>query len=778
MKYCSAKIFVFIILLTLSASCAYYNTFFNAKKYFSDAEKERGKRLEQIKKREQTSKTRQSNLDKPNASELKKYDQSIEKASKVLEFYPKSRYIDDALFLLGKCFFRKEDYNKAQRKFLELIQNFPRSDFVPESKLWLGKTNIELQEYETAEKNFHDLLNSKLKDEIRDEAQFLLGGLFKRKNDFITAIDEFVKAARRAKDKSIRANAYYETGDCYYQLKNFASAVESFKQARKYSPDSKFEFNAMLRAGLALKDMGKYDDAIKIFTNLLGDIVNEDNWPLCRLEIAHCNRLKGEHSHAIEWYLDLINQHPKTEEAAIAYYHLGKMYQEIDGNYEQAKEYYDKSALEYPNAEIVADARLKSKSIQQLLTYRANITAQQKRIAQGDSIAAALENLNINDRELPEFNLSQLDTLVAASLFIPLDSLKVSQDTLLPLYQKYYVKHYDRFGEKIPITATPTFEKKPEIEFTLLDTLVAEALKIPLNYMEDNVDSLYHIYDRYYANYKKNKVIYDQFYHNKNLLGNTNQLGTPLEELVKSKLALAEIYLFEFNQPDSALKEYVDVLETDTSHKVIPKTLFSIGYICETFKHDTLLADSVYQRLIASYPDDPLARQARTKIKSITVIDPEADIANKYRSAEKAYIDKHQYNDAIRAFETIYKEAPTSDYAPKALLAMGWIYENNVQEYDKAFEIYQNLINDYPSSIYAKQIKPKVDEVIKARSSSANEKKTGEEELEASRSEEKTTIDSTQIADISTIDKEQYRRHLRQEMEKNDPRRKMPGRWQ
>ncbi len=777
MKYLSAKIFILMIFLSLSASCAYYNTFFNAKKYFSEAEKERSKRLEQIKKKEQSSKSRQSSLEKPSSSELKKYDQSIEKASKVLEFYPKSRYIDDALFLLGKCFYRKEDYNKAQRKFLELIQNFPRSDFVSESKLWLGKTNIELQDYETAEKNFHDILNSKSKDEIRDEAQFLLGGLFKRKKDFITAIDEYIKAAKRTKDKSIRANAYYEMGDCYYQLKNFATAVESFKQARKYSPDSKFEFNAMLRAGLALKDMSKYDDAIKIFTNLLGDIVNEDNWPLCRLEIAHCNRLKGENSHAIEWYLDLITQHPKTEEAATAYYHLGKMYQEIDGNYEQAKEYYDKSALEYPNAEIVADARLKSKSIQQLLTLRANIEAQQKRIAQGDSIAAELENLNLNTNELPEFDLSNLDTLVATSLFIPLDSLMVSQDTLLPIYQKYYAKHYDRFGEKIQTLQTPTFEKKPQIEFTLLDTLAAQALKIPLNYMEDYVDSLYHVYDKYYANYKKNKVIYDQFYQNKNVLGKTNQLGTPLEELVKSKLALAEIYLFEFNQPDSALKEYIDILETDTTRKVIPKTLFTIGYICETFKNDTLLADSVYHRLITKYPDDPLARQARTKIKSLDVIDPEAEIANKYHSAEKAYIDKHQYDDAIQTFESIYKDAPASEYAPKALLAMGWIYENNIQKYDKAFEIYQNLINEYPSSIYAKQVKQKVDEVVKARSSSAKEKETVDEESKLSETEKTTTVDSTQIADISTIDKEQYRRHLRQEMEKNDPRRKPPRRW-
>jgi len=777
MKYSSVKIASLIIFLNIIASCAYYNTFFNAEKYFNEAEKELNNRLEQTRKKEQSSKSRSGNSDKPSASELKKYDQSIEKASKVLEIYPKSKYVDDALFLLGQCFYRKEDYNKAQRKFLELIQNFPNSEFAAESKLWLGKTNIELNDYETAEKNFHDILNSKSKDEIRDEAQFLLGGLFKHKKDYITAIDEYNTAAKRAKDKSLRARAYYEMGECYYQLKNFASAVESFKQARKYSPDSKFEFNAMFRAGLALKDMKNYDDAIKIVTNLLGDIVNEDNWPLCRLEIAHCNRLKGEIDHAIEWYLDIITQHPKTEEAATAYYYLGKAYQEIKGNYAQAKEYYDKSVLENSTAEVVADARLKSKNIEQLLTSRANIVAQQKRIAKGDSIAAILDNLNPTDKELPKFDLTELDTFVATALQIPLDSLMVSQDTLLPIYQKYYTKHYDQFGEKIQPINEPEFTKKAPKELTLLDTLVAPSLQIPLNYLEDHVDSLYHLYDHYYASYKKNQLIYEQFYQNKNASGKDDHLGTALEELVKSKLSLAELYLFEFDQPDSALKDYIDILEIDTSSQVLPKTLFTIAYICETFKKDSSLADSVYHRLITRYPDNPLAHQARKKIKSITVIDPDAAIGNKFHSAEHAYIDKHQYDDAIRAFESIYKEAPSSEYAPKALLAMGYIYENDIQQFEKAFEIYQNLLNDYPASIYAKKVKPKVDEVIKARSASGKEKEVSPTELPLSESSKKAVGDSTQLADISTMDREQYQRLLRQEMEKNDPRRKTPRRW-
>ncbi len=773
MRYLILKTLVFILLL--STGCAYYNTFFNAKKYFSEAEKERTKRLDKEKKRTQSSNNK--NIDQPSASELKKYDEAIKKASKVLEIYPKSKYVDDALFLLGECFYRKQDYSKAQRKFLELIRNFPNSKFVSESQLWLGKTYIELQDYETAEKSFHDILNSKAKDEIRDEARFLLGGLFKHKGDFITAIGEYENAAKRASDKMVRANAYYEMGDCYYQLKNFAKAVESFKQARKYSPDSKFEFNAMLRAGLALKDMEKYDDAIKIFTTLLGDIVNEENWPLCRLEIAHCNRLKGEFDYAIQWYMDIITQHPKTEEAATAYYYLGRIYQEVNGNYEQAKEYYDKSALEYPSAQIVAEARIKSKNIQQLLTLRANIDAQRKRIAQGDSIAAILDDFDLNREELPKFDLTELDTLVATSLQIPLDSLMAYQDTLLQLYDGYYKKHFDQFGEKIPPIDEPELRNKPKIELTFLDSLVAQSLQISLTYLEDFTDSLYHIYDKYYVNYKRNKIIYDQFFQTKNLPGKNSQVGTPLEEMVKSKLSLAEIYLIEFNLPDSALKEFIDVLEMDTSKKAIPKALFSIGYICENFKKDTLLADSVYQRLVADHPNDPFAQLARKKIKTIKVVDPEAIVAKKFQRAEKAYFDNQDYNDAISTFESIYKESPTSEYAPKALLAMGWIYENNINQYEKAFDIYQNLVNDYPTSVYAKKVKSKIDAVIQARSASTKTTEVVEKESLLAAEIGKSTTDTTQVADFTIADKEQHRWFLRREMEKNDPRRKTPRRW-
>lgn len=713
------KIFIFFTLAT--TGCAYYNTFFNAQKYFGEAERERNRRLENIKKKGQMA---QPGDNKLSSSELKKYDNSIEKASKVLELYPKSKYVDDALFLLGKCFYRKEEYDKAKRKFVELIENFPTSAFVSESQLWLAKTNIELRDYETAEKNFHNILRSDADDKIRDEAQFLLGGLFKHKGDYITAIDEYNTAAKRAKDKSIRANAYYEMGDSYYQLKNFAKAVESFKAARKYSPDTKFEFNTMLRAGLALKDLQKYDDAIKIFTNLLGDAINEENWPTCRLEIAHCNRLKGEIDNASGWYLDIVNQHPKTEEAATAYFYLGKIYQEEKAEYGFAKEYYDKAVSENSRALIVNEARAHSKSIQTYLALKTDIEAQKRKVARGDSIAASMDSLDVNTSAISSLEEPDLDSLHADPDRVFPDTLDTPDDSL------YQTQKEDESGDPrrkgLEDLQNKNNQKKPE--------------KLALK---------------------------------------TGELGTPHEELIKDKLLLAEIYLFEFNQPDSALKEYIDILEIDTSGKVIPKALFSIGYICETFKQDTLLADTVYQRLITDYPENPFAKEARQKIRTIKITNPDAALAQKFRTAEIAYLDKHQYNDALATFDSIYQSSPSSEYAPKALMAMGWIYENNFQQSQKAFEIYQSLVDNYPATVYAQKIKPKVDAVIKARSSSEAEKEilSGEHESLLNQELNRTSADTTQMADISGSDREQYRRMLRQEMQKNDPRRKTPRRW-
>ena len=121
----------FIVILFLFFGCgAYFNTFYNTKKLFNAAEK---KRLSQEKQNKKTG----INVQARTPSKISEYSKAIEKGSKVLELHPKSRYVDDAIMIIGKSFYHTGDYIKAQRKFEELINFLPNSEYLPDAKLWL-----------------------------------------------------------------------------------------------------------------------------------------------------------------------------------------------------------------------------------------------------------------------------------------------------------------------------------------------------------------------------------------------------------------------------------------------------------------------------------------------------------------------------------------------------------------------------------------------------------------------------------------------------------------
>jgi len=694
----------FIIVLMLFISCAYYNTFFNAKKFFKEAEDERKKQI--------AKQATQAKKGTGVSSTVKqKYAKAIEKASKLLEFYPNSKYVDDALFLLGKSFFYKTEYRKAKRKFEELINNFPESEFVPEARLWLGKTNTELRDYETAEKNFHDILLGKAKQRIIDEAQFLLGGLHFHKEDYIIALREYETAAKHAKDKTLRSEAYLQMGECHLQLKDYAAAATSFEKARKYSPDVKTEYNSYFKAGLSRKELQEYGNAIADFTELLGDINNEDNWPECKFQIAECLYLKGELSNAISWYESLVDEHKKTDAAAKAYFNLGIIYQNEESDYEQAKEYYDLAAKEYSRSEITLQAKANFNSIKNMFALKEDIKEQEKRIAAGDSIAAAMDSLEVDSSLV---DIEDTEQQLSDSAFTAQDSL-AGEDSL---------KQKDEDEKKI---STPFPERAED---------------------------------------KKKST--------KKLSLKSGELGTPEEELIKDKLMLAEIYLFDFNQPDSAMYEYLEVLQRDTTIANASKAVFSIGFIFANYKNDTVVADSIFEELIAAYPNTVYAEKAREYL-DLPALEKTDDVAlKKFKQAEKQYIDDNNYKAALISYEKVVDNYPESALASKSLYAMGWIYENNLDQNDKALEIYQKLVDDYSGTKYANDIKKKIDEVNKQHEQQKKESEAAE--LASKKEAEEQDATEEKADETKDTGEESYREMLTREMQKDNVRIRNPKR--
>ena len=104
-------------LLASSAGCAYYNTFYLARKYY---------RLAEIEEQKNT-----TGKVAPSASQ--NYDKVIKQCSKVLQRYGKSKWADDAMLLMGQAYYGQEQYSNARRWFSEVTSRFPDSELVPDA---------------------------------------------------------------------------------------------------------------------------------------------------------------------------------------------------------------------------------------------------------------------------------------------------------------------------------------------------------------------------------------------------------------------------------------------------------------------------------------------------------------------------------------------------------------------------------------------------------------------------------------------------------------------
>lgn len=207
------------------AGCAKYNTYFNAKKAFDDAEYVRN---EAIRKHE----------DPPKPAGLQKtnYETAIQKAQKVLDEYPGHGLTDDALFLQAKSWHRLEGYRMSIRKLDLLFQNFPATEYLEES-LYLQGLN------------------------------YLLIGSLEKSQEFLAQL------GRRFPDSRYQADVQKVSGDNSFAMENWEAAAASYRRYLQENPRSEDRDRIGLKLAECQWELGDYLGA----ANVLREIGDESD---------------------------------------------------------------------------------------------------------------------------------------------------------------------------------------------------------------------------------------------------------------------------------------------------------------------------------------------------------------------------------------------------------------------------------------------------------------------------------------------------------------------
>jgi len=667
----------------------YFNLYYNASEKFTAAEKqllEQKKELFTLQEVKTTGTANQS------------FTSVIEKLSRLLQFKSQSAYVDDALLMIGKCFFYQQDYQKASRKFAELVTTFPESELVLESKLWLGKANFRLKNFEEGNKIFEEV---KTAAEAEDENSILVNAYVEQISYYISienyndAISNIIKLTEVSEDDQKNALVTFELGKLYLKIEQHEEAAKAFVKVLEYSPDYKTEFDARLEYGKVQRELDKHEQALVVFEDLKSESLFNDFLDQTDLNIGlslmNLNRLEEAFKQLT--YVDTT--YKGTPTSGIAVFHLGEL-MEKSGDLDSSFQYYKLASSSTAPQEYLDKAKKKVLVLSKYTTLDESIKNYYKQLVYIDDPERFIQDsLKFAEEQ------ARLDSAAAE------DSLAIRNDEQSQLLADAS-QEGERMGERQQQRNiqrnTPI--QKPEIK------------RLPPVRPKISADSLHGL-------------------------------------VSKAEYELGGLYFTDLHMPDSAYKYYSHIL---TEHKNSPykaRTLFALGSYYLTMA-DKVKADSLFEIVYSQFQNESIANAAAAQLNKPLIklnYDPAEEL---YTLAEKDMLaDKD--SQAIVQFLDIFRSYPKSSFAPKALYTSGWLMENRIRNMDSAAVLYDSIVKKYPSSPYASAVRGKLDvyqaeqkKVLDSLKALAemNKPKTGEDSV-------RTAADSSIVSPQDVMEQEE-----------------------
>jgi len=612
------KFQIVLILSLFFLSCTYYNTFYNAKKSFKEGEKAQKGLAPGVK----------------SATASNKYEESIKKASKVLTFHPKSKWADDALFLIGRAYYNMGEYPKAERKFKELLASFPKSKFVEECHYYVSLCHYESGNEQDAIQSLKIIVQSSKTDKKKKaKAAFMLGEIYFDREEYDDAISHYRHLVENYKKDTLASFAQARIGESCWLKKDYACAKEAFAQVEKYDPKPDELFESKFKSGECCYLTEDFEEGMNIFTRLAEESKDSEKLPSVKLKIVEGILLSGKTEEAIQEYDNIIKDYPKTVHSATALYQLGMIHQDRFGDLKKAKEMFDSCKTQSPRSKIAQEALTKSANISKVEEY-------QQQLSEDETEKPGRALFLLAEHYLTRMN--QPDSALAEYLILA-DQYPESEYAPKALYAAAWILENIKYD---------TTQAEDIYRRILKDYPGSDYLKPTMEFLKVSPDSL--------------------------------EIDNPERRYLE-----AERMLLEYNNVDSALVLHSRVMERFPQSIYAGKSAYAVAWITEHYANpgDSTVALG-YQRVIDEYPNSEYADAAQLKLgRAPKVRTPSPPSPQEETSPEQQLPDTSQV-------DTTVSSEPQIPMAPKPLKPGEFVYpESEIESGISATVVLKIMIN-------------------------------------------------------------------------------------
>jgi TolA-binding protein len=296
--------------VVIVSRCAYFNTFYNAQSYYRQAKKQVAHDTLMV--------------------DSEYFDKTIEKATSVIVKYPRSRYVDDALFMMGTAYYFKGDYSRALEKLDFLCLNYPESKFCDDAIYFKGLAFYKQKRYGQAIVALKEAVETKA---FRTKAMSALCYVYFKQNDYVSLNESAQALLSERLDAKDKRWVLYLLGESQYNEREYTDALTTFTNLLNMTRKEEDKRKIKLSVAQIYLDMGEYEKCKQF---LAGESDAEFQSILADLNVE-----LGNIEQAKQIYLE-VGTHGAPDFAARAFYKMAELYR-LEDSLDWAIVFYDSS---------------------------------------------------------------------------------------------------------------------------------------------------------------------------------------------------------------------------------------------------------------------------------------------------------------------------------------------------------------------------------------------------------------------------------------------------
>ncbi|MBN2166197.1 MAG: tetratricopeptide repeat protein [Marinilabiliaceae bacterium] len=180
--------------------------------------------------------------------------------------YPKSSYIDDALYETGRSYVAINDLTNAIYNYKTLKEKYPKSSYAKKAMLQLGLVYYNSNELENSMSFYKRVVNEYPGTQESEDALLGIKNIYMDQSNpegyikYTETLGTFAKLDIKEQDSLTfeSAQRFYMNGDCLHAIAHFENYLTTF-------PDGRYAINAQFYKGDCFYKQNNYREAVKSF---------------------------------------------------------------------------------------------------------------------------------------------------------------------------------------------------------------------------------------------------------------------------------------------------------------------------------------------------------------------------------------------------------------------------------------------------------------------------------------------------------------------------------